>query len=127
MRVSQKTETIIREEGFTLLEVIIAISILTVGLLAVASMQIMAISGNSTAYRLTEATNRTQVKLEQLLGLPYNAPDLSEGEHRESAYVTWHVEDINSVNNAKLITVEISWQDRGVEKTTRLICIRPKL
>jgi len=39
MRKAEMTEKQGREAGFTLLEVIIAISILTVGLLAVASMQ----------------------------------------------------------------------------------------
>jgi len=38
-----------REKGFTLLEVIVAISILSFGLLAIASMQISAMRGNSFA------------------------------------------------------------------------------
>ncbi len=44
------------DRGFTLLEVIVAIAILTFGLLAVASMQIGAIQGNSFAGRVTEGT-----------------------------------------------------------------------
>jgi len=42
------------EQGFTLLEVVIAMGLLTFGLLAVASLQIGAIQGNSFAARTTE-------------------------------------------------------------------------
>jgi len=38
------------EKGFTLLEVIVAISVLTIGLLGVASMQVSAIKGNTLAF-----------------------------------------------------------------------------
>ncbi|MBW2641732.1 MAG: prepilin-type N-terminal cleavage/methylation domain-containing protein [Deltaproteobacteria bacterium] len=38
-----------KDQGFTLIEVLIAISIFAVGLLAVATMQISAINVNSTA------------------------------------------------------------------------------
>ncbi|NLD36601.1 MAG: prepilin-type N-terminal cleavage/methylation domain-containing protein [Desulfatiglans sp.] len=55
------------ERGFTLLEVIMAVSILTVGLLAVASMQISAMRGNSMSMTYTESTERVQDKVEKLL------------------------------------------------------------
>ena len=54
MRTEDMMEKQDREAGFTLLEVIVAISILSVGLLAVASMQTAAIKGNDGAYRITE-------------------------------------------------------------------------
>ena len=60
------------EAGFTLLEVMIAITILTVGLLAVAGMQTAAIRGNDNAYRVTESTTWAQDRLELLVSLPFN-------------------------------------------------------
>jgi prepilin-type N-terminal cleavage/methylation domain-containing protein len=46
-----------KDDGFTLLEVIMAISILTIGLLAVASMQASAIRGNAISREYTEWKN----------------------------------------------------------------------
>lgn len=67
--------TIINEKGFTLLEVIIAISILTVGLLAVATMQITAIRGNNFAYIRTEGTTLAQDMMEELIAMPFDDLD----------------------------------------------------
>ena len=53
--------------GFTLLEIIMAVSILTVGLLAVASMQISAMRNNSMAIDYTESTERVQDRVEKIL------------------------------------------------------------
>lgn len=127
-----------KEEGFTLLEVIIAIAILTFGLLAVASMQTASIQGNSVANRLTEGTSWAQDKMEELLTLPDTDADLSEGSHGpETAIsgvnryaVNWSVvDDVNPADpltRAKLITVTVRWQDKGIAKSTRLSCIRPR-
>ena len=67
MRVDQKKGRPIGEGGFTLLEVIVAVSILTFGLLAVASMQLTAIHGNYNASNITEATTVAQDRLELFL------------------------------------------------------------
>lgn len=64
------------ERGSTLLEVIIAVSILTVGILAVASMQLSAIIGNESAIELTEALTVAQDKLEDLIRVPIGDPEL---------------------------------------------------
>ena len=124
--------------GFTLLEVMIAIAILNFGILAVASMQIAAIKGNSIASRLTEGTSWAQDKMEELLSLPHTDPNLSNGSHGpETARsginiyaVNWSVtEDVNAADpltRAKLITVIVTWQEKGVGKSTLLHCIRPR-
>ena len=67
------------EAGFTLLEVMIAITVLTVGLLAVAGMQTAAIRGNDKAYRVTEGTTWAQDRLELLVALPYDDTRLAIG------------------------------------------------
>jgi prepilin-type N-terminal cleavage/methylation domain-containing protein len=57
-----------KDEGFTLIEVLIAISIFAIGLLAVAAMQTSAIRGNFSAGRLTEVNTWGMDKLEELMG-----------------------------------------------------------
>jgi len=137
--VGKRTKKIRGEEGFTLLEVIAAISILTFGLLGVASMQTTSMRTNFTADRLTEGTIWAQDKLEELMALPNTDSDLSDGSHGPQTVVSanntytiaWDVVDNvdpgSPVDNAKLITVRVTWQDKAVTKETRLDCIRSQL
>ena len=54
------------QRGMTLLEVLIAITILSVGLLALARMQAQAVKGNLSGRQLTEATILAQDKVEDI-------------------------------------------------------------
>jgi type IV pilus modification protein PilV len=67
-----------QEQGFTLVEVMIALFILAFGLLAIATMQATAIKSNSRAMGLTEAANLAQAQMESLIGRPYTDPLLSD-------------------------------------------------
>jgi type IV pilus assembly protein PilV len=66
------------ERGFTLLEVIMAVSVLTVGLLAVASMQISAMKGNTISMNYTESTEMVQDRAEKLLIRDLSDADLTD-------------------------------------------------
>ena len=61
----------INESAFTLIEVLIAMTIFTVGILAVGSMQLSAIRGNSRASDLNDALSLAQSQLEELQSLQY--------------------------------------------------------
>ena len=52
------------EEGFSLVEVLVALTILAVGLLSLALLQVTAIKGNAGASRSTIAADLAQAKLE---------------------------------------------------------------
>jgi type IV pilus modification protein PilV len=54
------------QQGFSLVEVMVAILLLTVGLLALAKMQTHAVASNAFGYQLTQATFLAQDKLEEL-------------------------------------------------------------
>jgi len=131
MRMDQKKGLPIGEGGFTLLEVIVAISILTFGLLAVASMQLTAIRGNYNASNITEGTTVAQDRLEQFLLQPYNTVD--EGalpqEIRDKFTVDGTVSrlDASNASNGQVIAVTVRWQDKGVAKQTVLTCIKPNV
>jgi prepilin-type N-terminal cleavage/methylation domain-containing protein len=83
-----------RQFGFSMVEVLVAILLLTVGLLALAKMQTQAVASNNYGNQLTEATFLAQDKLEELrlLNECYLAviakPELS-----------WTAEDQSVVNN----------------------------
>lgn len=59
------------ENGFTLIEIMIAIVVLSIGFLASASMQLLAVDVNSSANCITEATNLAQRKLEEVMARQY--------------------------------------------------------
>lgn len=60
---------IITEDGFTLLEVMVALTIFAVGLLALAGMQVTGIQGNSTAQSITARVASGTGIISQILAL----------------------------------------------------------
>ncbi|MDY6863534.1 MAG: type IV pilus modification protein PilV [Thermodesulfobacteriota bacterium] len=110
-------------KGFTLLEVLIALTILSIGLLGMAQMQIIAIRSNSYAFRFSEASAIVQDKLEELKSLDYlNATDLdaASSPHTETEGLftkTWTVVDNQPTNNMKTVNIEVSW-DNSRHKVT---------
>lgn len=73
------------QSGFTLLEVMMALLILSVALLGLASLSSTVIQNNSYSNNYTTATLLAQDKLEELLNLPFTHVD---------------IEDANAANNS---------------------------
>lgn len=67
--------------GFTIIEVLIAMAIFAIGILAVASIQMRSINQNTSARMQTEATTLAVDWMERLLSLPYEDVSLNEGDH----------------------------------------------
>ncbi len=72
-------KTLKKQDGFTLIEVLIALTIFAVGLLAIAAMQTSAIRMNSTGNRLTEFSTVGIDKFEDLMSLPFANAQLAVG------------------------------------------------
>jgi len=137
MRLQKENRTILRqrandmeaEKGFTLVEVMLAVCILSIGLLAIASMHVSSIDANSGSRRLTEAMNYAQDKLEELQTLSYSDDMLKSGDQTEAnppdGYtVEWNVSVDNPFEDAKLITVTTSWLDASEAKATQLSSVK---
>jgi type IV pilus modification protein PilV len=82
------------QQGFSLVELLVAILLLTVGLLALVKMQTQAVASNAYGNQLTQATFLAQDKLEELRLL--NECYL---EVQSRPQVSWTTEDQDVVNN----------------------------
>jgi type IV pilus assembly protein PilV len=56
----------VADEGFTLIELMITLVILSIGLLALAGLQVNAIQGNASSKRMTTAASIAERKMEEI-------------------------------------------------------------
>jgi len=128
--------------GFTILEVMIAMVILAVGLLALSSMQGTFATGNAQSRRLTHAMNLASSKLDELKNISYDSRMLNDNsssslsatghqaEHSRSVSmgnseytVYWNIAE-NATGNFKQIRVIVTW-NQG-DKDVALDWIKPQ-
>ena len=98
-------------KGFTLLEVLIAISIFAVGLLGVATMQISAIRGNRLGNEVTQATFLGQAKLEELKNST-NVANEPDGNDQQGIFTRTWVITPNTAYSRR-VTVTVAWTIGG--------------
>ena len=94
--------------GFTLIEVLIAMAIFSIGILAVGTLQITSTNSNASARIHTEEYTWVVDQIERLTALPYDDTDLTTGDHsdvRGPYNISWTVVDDTPVAGAKRITV----------------------
>jgi type IV pilus assembly protein PilV len=139
MNLKQKSIKVIYQGGFTVIEVMIAITILAIGLLGVASMQMNAIRSNSMSDNITCALALTEDKMEELMGLDYSDPALEDTIFKNNNNLTsiakgfvdrqeplidetgksdrghfrrvWNIADDTPIDNNKTVTVIVLWDN----------------
>jgi type IV pilus assembly protein PilV len=122
----------ITARGFTLIEVLIVMTIFSIGILAVAAMQMTSTKGNASARRMTEATALAEKQIENLMLLPYDHADLDPTNNphvsAQGPYsVNWNVTEIdldsNGTNDSKEVNVTVSWRYAGQRNLSMLYII----
>ncbi|MGE5176275.1 MAG: type IV pilus modification PilV family protein [Hyphomicrobiales bacterium] len=105
--------------GFSLIEVMFALTFLAVGILAVAAMIPAGTKGVTQSRVITNGLMAAQVKMEQLRGTPYLS--LAPGTFSDTTSVftrTWTVTDSVPMAGCKRIQVTSVWTDsRGTQST----------
>jgi type IV pilus assembly protein PilV len=105
----------IDDRGFTFVELLIVIAIFSIGILAVASMQVTAINANASARMSGEATVLAASHIEELMASDYDTDeDLFPGTHTlvKGAYtIDWVVSefdiDFDGTNDSKSVLVTV--------------------
>lgn len=111
--------------GFTIIEIIFALSIFAIGILAVSSLSISAVGSNATSRRITEATARAEDRLERLAALPYDS--IQDGQQTEGGYqITWVVVEDEIATDTKSITVTVNCTNGWKEKSVTIRHLIPK-
>ena len=132
------------DAGFTLIEVLIALMIFSVGILGIGLMQLSAIRGNSLANHLTEAAVFGSDQIEQMLSWDYdddklkstnnNAYTLPDGtvitadgyqaDSDNFCHAYWQITDNTPVTNSKRIDVTVFWNRKGELKSFSLSAVK---
>jgi prepilin-type N-terminal cleavage/methylation domain-containing protein len=109
------------EGGMTMLEVMIALVILAVGLLAVSGMQIMSIKGTGSGYKFTRAAALADQGIVNLASLSFSDPQLDPTTFPLPDYtdpytnvvysLRYRVDDVQPIVGVKLITYTVTWDN----------------
>ena len=134
------------DAGFTLIEVMIALLVFAIGVLALARMQLAAVKGNATAEGITEAVVFGSDQIEQMLSWDYDDSRLDSSNDGDFTLadgstitrdgyqadpdgrfdVYWDVTDDSPAADSKTIDIEVYWQWKGDQKTLSLTTAKAK-
>lgn len=113
----------IEQQGFTLLEIMFAVFVFSIGILAVNATTIMVIKANNMSKNLTTAVNLAQNKLDDLKTTNYGSiTDSSDNDLDEKGVSGNGIFDrsvsvtTNTNPNYKTIEVEVSWSKYRARK-----------
>ena len=101
-------------EGFTLVEILMVLMILTVGVLPIAVIQHRSRSQVSEADRATQAIVLAQMHLERTKGMGFGNAVNSQGQ---TGQITWDVQVTNVAFGLDRVQVTTTWQNDGAQET----------
>ena len=103
---SMKDSKLTNQSGLTLLEVMIAMVIMSISLLLLLNMAMVALDGNDWSNKTTIATQLMQEKLEQLRNSPTPG---SGGDTALGVVRNWTV--TNAGSHLRQVGIDVTWED----------------
>jgi len=146
---------LLKEQGFTLVELLVSMAIFAFGVLAVVNMQYVSTTTNLKSRHVTEGAVIAQSKVEELMGLDYDDAlleetvvdgDLDSGsgstigktiteeldttDHQDYAdplyKLGWNVKPDYPFNDTKTVRVIVKWTDKGIKKNFSLDLVKSR-
>jgi type IV pilus assembly protein PilV len=125
------------ENGVTMIELLVALALLSIGLLALFTLQSTAIQGNRDSKEMTTAVFLAEKKIEELKNTPFgslslgstadsNNPITGSGTTGGIYSRSWNVQSFSGSANMKQITVIVSWTQSGQSHSAALDTIVSK-
>jgi type IV pilus assembly protein PilV len=122
----KKQQSIGPNAGFTLVESMLTLAIISVSLLALAGLQITALRGNALSRRITTAASIAEQRIEQLKNTSY-ANIQAEAATQVTASNLHFTRQVIVTNgplpNTKSVSVLVSWQDQSKTHTLPIATI----
>jgi type II secretory pathway pseudopilin PulG len=147
--INQKKHAAAGNAGFSLLEVMAAMAILFLGIMAVMALQTSSVRGNTRARGVTDIAVLASDRLEKLIALPYDDPGLQQGnfpqpqdadgldnnydgEYDEAGEagtlsIQWRIVDDWPIRNVKTITVTVTNDHPDVGRVFTLQDTKPQI
>lgn len=101
--------------GFTLIEIIMALAVFGLGVLALAAIIPMGIKRNNLSSQDSRSSELAAACAERLLNTSFQEPDLTAGTHDDASNpyfniynLRWTVEDNQPINSCKRITIKVN-------------------
>ncbi len=118
----QMNDKQIRQQGFTLIEVMMAMVILGVGIMSIVALQTRDTMYNNSSRRQTQAYTWAMDRVERLRSLSYTNADLTTASHSETNApytVQWVVSDNTlKVADTKKVDVTVFWNGNAISTIT---------
>jgi prepilin-type N-terminal cleavage/methylation domain-containing protein len=112
--------------GFTLVESMLTLAIISVSLLALAGLQITALRGNALSRRITIAASIAEQRIEQLKNTSYanvQAEDATQVTASDLHFTRQVIVTNGPLPNTKSVSVLVSWQDQSKTHTLPIATI----
>jgi prepilin-type N-terminal cleavage/methylation domain-containing protein len=123
MGIQRIQNTFKKEKGFSLIETLIAMSVLAFGMLAAASMQYSTVRNNTTGNTSTQANSLAKAQLEMLKNQDIASTALAVGDYVDPALIdangnpggiykrSWRIDPLGT--SARRIRVIVEWTKFG--------------
>ena len=123
MRIQRIQKTFKKEHGFSLIEMLIAMSVLAFGMLAAASMQYSTVRNNTTGNTATQANSLAKAQLEMLKNQDIHSTALAVGDYVDPTPIdangspggiynrSWRIDPLGT--SARRIRVTVEWTKFG--------------
>ena len=122
-----------RAAGFTLIEVMVALVIISVGLMALVGLVPVGSKQVANTTQRSRASQLAAGRAERLLITPYSDDDLVPGTHLDDSnpiegryWVRWTVEDDQPIAGCKRIVVKTAVESAGAAALSTVVIVVPR-